>query len=468
MMYTKFRISGVPGDNEGDPLSFRAWESAGPAPSSRRTTAAADEPASKNTDSKGSVPKKTATARPFSTAAASEARIVSENVTSDTDKSARRAAGAVCVTVFFALGLVLLYLSGVPSPDYITDAFLRVCDAVSVQYVRAAKLAQEKLAQDGAQPVLHVFETPESVQTADASDAPEPAESYLAENARRASLSQTAVTAEEASEALPVTAFDFYEPVTPDEPPAGTPLPRDLSRGSDRVYAQNETGLPLDLDALSRAAYPIGAVAAGGGEPVVLILHTHGTEAYADDGGRSDDTARNVVSAGAELAAILEDYGIPTLHSTTMHDALSYIASYKSARNEIAAVLKAHPSIRYVVDLHRDALPPENGAPVKPVVSLFGEDCAQMMFVAGTSAGGGAHPDYLQNLTVTAHLQKRLIDLYPALMRPVNVRPAVFNQDLCPGAILLEVGSDANTRAEALAAVRLFARGFAECIIKGE
>ena len=451
MMYTKFRISGVPRDEERETLSFRSWESGSPAPSSRPNKAAA-------------VPERAnpVPTHPFSTAAASVVNVEAETEAACEEKSARRAVYAVCVTVFFALGLVLLYLSGVPSPDYITDAFLRVYDAVSAQYVQAAQLVQTRLSQDAAQPVFRAFETPGTAPVSDRE------ESYLAENARLASLSQPATAAKEPSDALPVTAYDFYEPATPDAPPAGEPLPRDLSRGSDRVYALNETSLSLDLDALSRQMYPIGAVAAGGDEPVVLILHTHGTEAYADDGGRCEDVTRNVVSVGAELAAILEDYGVPTLHSTTMHDALSYIAAYKSARNEIAAVLKAHPSIRYVIDLHRDALPSENGAPVKPATALFGEDCAQLMFVVGTNAGGGTHPDYLQNLTVASHLQKRLNALYPALMRPVNVRPAVFNQDLCPGALLLEVGSDANTRAEALAAVRLFARGFAQSILNGE
>lgn len=243
-----------------------------------------------------------------------------------------------------------------------------------------------------------------------------------------------------------------------------------LSRGSDIVYNSNETRLNLDTEALARSQYPIKAELTE--EPLVLILHTHGTECYIDstpDGQvRSTDKDKNVVRIGSELATILNDYGIPTIHSETMHDEISYITAYNSSRKEAQEYLAAFPSIKYIIDLHRDALPDSDGNRVKGVYSLNGEDTAQVMFVVGTNAGGGNHPKYLENLTVTSHIQAEMNSLYPGVARPINIRNVVFNQNICSGSFILEVGSDANTLSEALSAIELFGRAFAGVVLENQ
>ncbi len=241
-----------------------------------------------------------------------------------------------------------------------------------------------------------------------------------------------------------------------------------LSRGSDKVYSSNETKLNLDTEALARSQYPIRAELTQ--EPLVLILHTHGTECYIDstpDGQvRSTDTSKNVVRVGSELATILNDFGIPTIHSQTMHDELSYITAYNSSKKEAQEYLAAFPSIKYIIDLHRDALPDSGTSRVKGVCKQGGEDTAQLMFVVGTNAGGGNHPNYLENLTVTSHIQAEMNSLYPGLARPINVRNVIFNQNICSGSFILEVGSDANTLEEALSAIELFGRAFAGVVLE--
>lgn len=249
-----------------------------------------------------------------------------------------------------------------------------------------------------------------------------------------------------------------------------TVMAMNLSRGSDKVYSSNETQLNIDTEALSRENYPIKAELTE--QPLVLILHTHGTECYIDstpDGQvRSTDKNKNVVRVGKELAEILNNFGISTIHSETMHDELSYITAYNSSKKEAQEYLAAFPSIKYIIDLHRDALPDSSGSRVKGVCEQGGELAAQVMFVVGTNAGGGNHPNFLDNLTVTSHIQAEMNSLYPSLARPINVRNVIFNQNICSGSFILEVGSDANTLSEALSAIELFGRAFAGVVLENQ
>ena len=77
------------------------------------------------------------------------------------------------------------------------------------------------------------------------------------------------------------------------------------------------------------------------------------------------------------------------------------------------------------------------------------------MLVVGS---GEDHPNWEKNLTLAAKLQKNLDTLYPTLARPMTLRQSVYNQDLAPGSLLVEVGSHGNTLQEALAGARAFAR----------
>lgn len=378
----------------------------------------------------------------------------------------------VCLVISVMVGSLIIYLSGIQAPDYVRNAFVYSYDALSTKYERLFyKIIQdEKAAAEGLFSDSHYISTQvvgqESSRDTEISNATVEggfiASAAVAESKKNGSA--------EGTDTSTVSAYDDLDEITNTDANALI-VSKNLSRGSDKVYALNETSLSLDTDALATAAYPIAAQNTASGEPLVLIVHTHGTECYSDstaDGSvRTTDKDKNVVRVGKELADILNSYGIPTLHSDTMHDEISYITSYQSSRKEITQMLELYPSVKYVIDLHRDAIPNDGNKRVKSYAEINGEASAQVMFVIGTNAGGGNHPYFADNLTVASHVQKRLNDVYPGLARPINVRNAIFNQNLSQGSLLLEVGSDANTLDEALTAVRLFARCFAETVIKG-
>jgi stage II sporulation protein P len=195
--------------------------------------------------------------------------------------------------------------------------------------------------------------------------------------------------------------------------------------------------------------------------PTVLIVHSHGSESYEKtedyeetSNYRTLNTDYNMISIGEELKNVLEAGGIRVLHDTTMHDQPSYSASYSHSRKSVKKYLEEYPSICMVLDLHRDAVENSKGKQVKFTAKKDGKTAAQLMLVVGTDVRL-SHPDWPENMSLAVKLHAQLEKAFPGICRPISFRSQRFNQDLSPGALLIEVGSAGNTRAEALAAARV-------------
>ena len=240
---------------------------------------------------------------------------------------------------------------------------------------------------------------------------------------------------------------------------------RYVSEGNLSIY--NHTGYKLDIGTLLAAAPELTA---GGDGPQVLIYHSHATEAYTMDGSdiyeesdayRTLDIDHNVVRVGREMTQILESAGIEVIHDTTLYDYPSYSAAYTRSAEGVAQLLKKYPSIKLVIDVHRDALAAEDGTLYKTVTGTV-EHCAQVMMVMGTDAAGQKHPNWRVNLALSLGIQNALTEKWATFARPIVLRTSRFNQQLSTGSILLEVGTHGNTLQEAITAGRLFARTIAE------
>ena len=196
-------------------------------------------------------------------------------------------------------------------------------------------------------------------------------------------------------------------------------------------------------------------------EPTVLILHTHTTESYTKEketyketaSWRTLDEGYNMLSIGDALGRLLAEQGITAVHDRQFHDYPSYNGSYNHAREAIREALAEYPTIRLVLDLHRDAADTGSGQ-LRPLVTLDGTPTAQLMLVLGTGEDGLTHPRWEENLALAAKLHTLLERRAPGIMRPLLLRGQRFNQDLHPGALLVEVGAAGNTHAEALAAAQ--------------
>lgn len=208
--------------------------------------------------------------------------------------------------------------------------------------------------------------------------------------------------------------------------------------------------------------------------PKVLIVHTHGSEAYTMPPGqeyeasgdcRTTDCAFNVVRVGDELARTLEEAGISVIHDATLYDYPEYSGAYGRSLTAAEAAMEENPSISLVLDIHRDAISDADGSPYKVVSSVAGLNAAQMSFIIGTDGGGLEHEGWRENLKLAAAIQQRLLDSYPTLMRPVSVRNSRYNQHVSPGALLVEMGAAGNSLDEALLSARLLGQAIAETFL---
>ena len=256
-------------------------------------------------------------------------------------------------------------------------------------------------------------------------------------------------------------------------------LPMDLALSSYGAgYIQNLTGLSPDTEALLYApltTQPTLRPLASTDEPVVLILHTHGTESYSADGAisykdggeelRSENSAENVVAVGKALADALEERGISTLHCTVLHDRVQFKDSYARAEQTIRAYLAEYPSIRLVIDLHRDAIIKSTGEMVRPVtLNAEAEATAQVMCVVGSSWNGEENERWEGNLSLALKLRSELNAQTKNLCRPPYLRGATYNQEIAPYSLLLEIGSGGNSLEEAKRAAVLVANALSQLI----
>lgn len=234
----------------------------------------------------------------------------------------------------------------------------------------------------------------------------------------------------------------------------------------------NQTGYSPDTEALL-ASCVIPASSVGSGEPLVLIIHTHATECYSPEGAaeysedtafRTHDTSSNTVAVGDAAAEVLRENGIGTLHCTELFDGESYIDSYSRSAAAVAEYTAQYPTLRYVLDIHRDAVFSSDMTLVAPVSP---DGAAQIMLVCGTDEMGADFPDWEENLSFALVLQSAAHTKYPGMMRNINLRSASFNEQLASRYLLVEVGSAGNTLESAKEAGRRFAEVFAGVIGSG-
>ncbi|MGM9652982.1 MAG: stage II sporulation protein P [Eubacteriales bacterium] len=281
-------------------------------------------------------------------------------------------------------------------------------------------------------------------------------------------------------EAVQQPAAQQAEESTPAAPQEYRIADADLSCGD--IYALfNETDYAPDTKALLNAPLPFPSFSTWSAEyspdePYILILHTHGTEAYAPEGSstyrktdsfRSGDITRNVVAVGDVMAQTFAAAGIPVMHCTEMFDEESYQNSYSRASAAIRTILSEHPSIQIVLDVHRDSVIRSDFTKLRPVTEFDGERTAQFMIVAGTDFKGADFPGWQDNLNFALKIQSNLHGRCRTFARAINLRGAGFNEHYRSGSLLLEVGSCGNTLEEARRAGAAAAIAIADVVTNG-
>jgi len=289
---------------------------------------------------------------------------------------------------------------------------------------------------------------------------------------------ETSGSAEESAEESEPAEESPAPEIAPDN--AGVVIEKKYTAVEGGIYIAYGNGIIKNSTSLTRTRIlkeldePFGFVPDAEAEgPLVLIVHTHATESYEPYGTgvydrrfpfRSTDNSVNVVSVGETLMRTLEQNGIPTAHATVQHDDPSYNGSYSRSAETVKKYLELYPTIRFVLDIHRDAIEPQPGRILKPTTEIDGRKAAQVMIISGCDDGTMDMPDYFENLRFAAALQDRMETLFPGLTRPVFFCYRKYNMDLSPGALLIEVGSHGNTLEEAKYSAELIGRALAELL----
>lgn len=197
--------------------------------------------------------------------------------------------------------------------------------------------------------------------------------------------------------------------------------------------------------------------------PKILIYHTHSQEAFADS--RPGEWQDTVVGLGENLKNNLETrYGISVLHLTDTFDVIDGVtdrsAAYTYAEQRVREVLEEYPSIKVVIDLHRDGV----AESTRLVTEIDGKETAQLMFLNGlcrTAANGPIeylqNPYLTENLAFSFKLQVKAAQYYPDLMRRIYLRSYQYNLHILPRSLLVECGAQTNTVEEVQNAMPLLA-----------
>lgn len=197
-------------------------------------------------------------------------------------------------------------------------------------------------------------------------------------------------------------------------------------------------------------------------QPQILIYHTHGSETYRGSRkGRKSDT---VIGVGDVLVKNLRQRKIKAIHDRNIYDVKNgkeeRSKAYNYAANAIEENLRKYPSIRVVIDLHRDGV----NEKTKLVTMQKGRQMAQIMFFNGmsrTAANGDIkylkNPNKQMNLAFSLQLQAQAMKKYPGFTRKIYMKGYRYNLHYRGRSLLVEVGAQNNTLSQAKASMSLLA-----------
>ena len=286
--------------------------------------------------------------------------------------------------------------------------------------------------------------------------------------AREGSGTASAVVSHESSAPAPVSVKALS---LQSAPPQSQTVPSEAApRAPSELEIKNTTSYVINTEEL--LSEPLSYTLSSD-SPQVLILHTHGSEAYSQSGGeseesdhsRTEDRSKNVVRVGDVLGETLTARGLTVLHDTELYDYPSYSGSYARSLASVENYLERYPDLKVVIDLHRDSASDPSGSAYRTeYVAPGGVISSQLMIIAATGESGLSFPNWRENMKLALRLQADLGEKYPGLARPLLVSTERYNQHAAPGYLLVEIGTDGNTLAEAENAARLFADCLADVL----
>lgn len=198
-------------------------------------------------------------------------------------------------------------------------------------------------------------------------------------------------------------------------------------------------------------------------DPLIYIYNTHQTEGYSKAGVSEYDIEPTVLFASYYLREKLNDYGLPTIVETNnigevlRINGWNYSSSYEASRYLFLNALEKYKTLSYFLDIHRDSIPHNTST-----TTSNNKNYAKILFVIGKE-----HPNFEQNLKLANHLNEKMKQKISTISRGVigkegkNVN-GIYNQDLHPNTLLIEIGGMENTITEVTNTMELLAQSLKE------
>ncbi len=203
-------------------------------------------------------------------------------------------------------------------------------------------------------------------------------------------------------------------------------------------------------------------------DPIVYIYNTHQTEGYQKSNNASYNITPSVLMASYILRESLNDLGIPSMVETNDIAELlrvhswKYSYSYAASKILLEDAIKKNPSLSFFIDLHRDSSSYDI-----TTTTIENKKYAKVLFVIGKD-----NPNYKSNLKMAETINAYIKEKDEKLSRGISQKGGsgvngIYNQNVSPNAILIEVGGQYNNITEINNTLSLLAEAIHH-YIKGE
>lgn len=177
----------------------------------------------------------------------------------------------------------------------------------------------------------------------------------------------------------------------------------------------------------------------------IAIYHTHSDESYIPGDGTSSKFGNGgIFQVGDSLSSAFEKNGVPVVHSKTPHDPHDAM-SYDRSRRTAVQLLKKQPAT--LLDVHRDAVPANQYSDV-----IRNKGVTKVQLVVGRQ-----NPNFQANNDFAKRIKASCDRKYPGFIKGIFYGKGKYNQDLGPRSILLEFGSNTNSKVAAERGAQIFA-----------
>ncbi|MFD2443620.1 stage II sporulation protein P [Bacillus sp. CGMCC 1.16607] len=199
----------------------------------------------------------------------------------------------------------------------------------------------------------------------------------------------------------------------------------------------------------------------------IFIYHTHNWESYNPSSGQ-DSTQKenekiNITTVGDLLSKALEKRKINSIvDKTNIEQELqkkgwNTYKSYQLSRDIVKTVMAKNNDVEYFIDIHRDSTPKKQST-----IMINQKSYAKLMFVIGED-----NKQYEKNVRFADTLHQFLENSYPGVSLGVNPKKGplvdgVYNQDLSPNLLVIEVGGVENNLEEIKNTVNILAEAISQ------